>query len=84
MGSGDSEGFIIGRIFASDIWGAYFREGLFLGELIIEFYGSSDIGRVDFIVFFRHIPVNKPMFHLKTRTKSHFLMKSLKFTFFRK
>ena len=30
-----SEGLIIRRIFASGIWGAYFREGLFLGELII-------------------------------------------------
>ena len=30
---------IIGRIFASEIWGAYFREGLFLGEgLLSEFY----------------------------------------------
>ena len=28
-------GLIIGRIFASEIWGAYFREGLFLGGLII-------------------------------------------------
>ena len=24
-------GLIIGRIFASEIWGAYFREGLYLG-----------------------------------------------------
>ena len=30
-----SGGLIIGRIFASGIWGSYFREGLFLGELII-------------------------------------------------
>ena len=30
-----SGGHIISRIFASDIWGAYFREGLFLGGLII-------------------------------------------------
>ena len=30
-----SGGLIIRRIFASEIWGAYFREGLFLGELII-------------------------------------------------
>ena len=30
-----SGGLIIGRIFVSEIWGAYFREGLFLGELII-------------------------------------------------
>ena len=30
-----SRGLIIGRIFESEIWGAYFREGLFLGELII-------------------------------------------------
>ena len=28
-----SGGLIIGRIFASEIWGAYFREGLFWGEL---------------------------------------------------
>ena len=26
---------IIGRVFASEIWGAYFREGLLLGGLII-------------------------------------------------
>ena len=26
---------MVGRIFASEIWGAYFREGLFLGGLII-------------------------------------------------
>ena len=30
-----SGGLIIGRIFASKIWGAYFRQGVFLGELII-------------------------------------------------
>ena len=30
-----SGGLIIGRIFASEICGAYFREGLFLGKLII-------------------------------------------------
>ena len=30
-----SGGLIIGRIFASEIWGAYFQEGLFLGWLII-------------------------------------------------
>ena len=30
-----SGGLIIGRIFASEIWGAYFREGLFLEGLII-------------------------------------------------
>ena len=30
-----SRGLIIGRIFASEILGAYFREGLFFGELII-------------------------------------------------
>ena len=30
---------IIGRVFASEIWGAYFREGIFLGGLSLEFYG---------------------------------------------
>ena len=30
-----SGGLVIGRIFGSDIWGVYFREGLFLGGLII-------------------------------------------------
>ena len=32
-----SGGLIIGRIFASEIWGAYFREGFFFGrgELIM-------------------------------------------------
>ena len=40
-----SGGLIIGRIFASEIWGAYFREGFFLGGgggeggLLSEFYG---------------------------------------------
>ena len=33
-----SEGLVIGRIFACDL-GAYFREGLFLGGLLSEFYG---------------------------------------------
>ena len=38
-----SGGLIIGRIFASEIWGAYFREGFFLGggSLLWEFYGIS-------------------------------------------
>ena len=31
---------IIGRIFASEIWGAYFRENLILGGLLSEFYGN--------------------------------------------
>ena len=30
-----SGGLTIGRICVSEIWGAYFREGLFLGGLII-------------------------------------------------
>ena len=30
-----SGGLIIGRIFASEIWGAYFREGLFWGGGLI-------------------------------------------------
>ena len=42
-----SEGLIIGKNFASEIWGAYFREGLFFfffgrgggGGLLSEFYG---------------------------------------------
>ena len=43
-----SEGLIIGKIFASEIWGAYFREGSFIylffwegggGGLLSEFYG---------------------------------------------
>ena len=32
-------GLIIGRIFATEIWGAYFREGLILGGLIIGILG---------------------------------------------
>ena len=32
-------GLIIGRIFVFEIWGAYFREGLFWGGLLSEFYG---------------------------------------------
>ena len=31
----------IGRIFASEIWGAYFREGLFWGGLIIGIFTAS-------------------------------------------
>ena len=35
-------GLIIGRIFASEIWGAFFREGFFggLGGLLSEFYAQ--------------------------------------------
>ena len=33
-----SEGLIIGRIFASEIWGAYFREGLFISLFISLFF----------------------------------------------
>ena len=33
-----SGGLIIGRIFASEIWGAYFREGL-----LSEFYGTFGV-----------------------------------------
>ena len=40
-----SRGLIIRRIFASEIWGTYFREGLFFffggGGLLLEFYGMS-------------------------------------------
>ena len=43
-------GLLIGRIFASEIWEAYFREGLFLGGgggggggLLTEFYGILNI-----------------------------------------
>ena len=40
-----SGGLIIGRLFASETWGAYFQEGLFFflrggGGLLSEFYGS--------------------------------------------
>ena len=38
-------GLIIGRIFESEIWGAYFREALFWGRegggLLSEFYDTS-------------------------------------------
>ena len=34
-----SGGLIIGRIAVSEIWGPYFREGLFLSGLLWEFYG---------------------------------------------
>ena len=33
-----SGGIIIGRIFASEIWGAYFREGSFFIYLFVYFY----------------------------------------------
>ena len=38
-----SGGLVIGRIFASEIWGAYFREGL-----LSEFYGNSSLPFLDF------------------------------------
>ena len=41
-----SGGLIIGMIFASEIWGAYFREGLFWGGgggLLSECYGMLTI-----------------------------------------
>ena len=45
-----SGGLIIGRIFTSEIWGAYFREGLFIffffgggGGLLSKFYGIRDL-----------------------------------------
>ena len=44
-----SGGLIIGRIFVSKIWGAYFREGLFLGALIIRILRY--VGYLVFIVF---------------------------------
>ena len=52
-----SGGLIIGRICASEIWGAYFQEGLFIylfflggwGGLLSEFYGICGKG---FLVFF--------------------------------
>ena len=49
-----SGGLIIGRIFTSDIWGAYFREGLFCGGLLSEFYSISlglIIGILRYFVF---------------------------------
>ena len=33
---------------------------------------SPDVGRVDVIVFFLHIPVNKLIFDTKTQTKSRY------------
>ena len=35
-------GLIVGRIFASEIWGACFREGLVLGGLLSEFCGTVE------------------------------------------
>ena len=32
----------MGRIFASEIWGANFREGFFVGGDLSEFYGISN------------------------------------------
>ena len=42
-----SGGLIIGRIFASEIWGAYFREGLFLEGLIIGILRCKDTTRCE-------------------------------------
>ena len=57
-----SGGLIIGRIFASEIWWAYFREGLFIyllisfffwgggGDLLSEFYGSENKTRLNMAI----------------------------------
>ena len=39
----NSGGLIIGRIFVSEIWGAYFREGLFLGDLHVHVYRNFTV-----------------------------------------
>ena len=46
-----SGGLIIRKIFASEIWGAYFWEGLFLGELIIAILGYVKIVQPSFLGF---------------------------------
>ena len=49
-----SGGLIIRRIFASEIWGAYFREGLILGggNLLSEFYGiRHDNRRLELMLY---------------------------------
>ena len=47
-------GLIIGRTFASEIWGAYFQEGLFWGELItgiLQYFICNKIILILFIIF---------------------------------
>ena len=48
-----SGGFIIGRIFASEIWGAYFQEDLFLRGLIIgilRYMGKGSYYKADCVI----------------------------------
>ena len=50
------------RIFASEIWGAYFREGLFFfgggWGLLSEFYGMSNIITILQLSRVKHIPLD--------------------------
>ena len=51
-----SGGLIIGRIFAFEIWGAYFQEGLFLEGLIIGILHYDFLGKV--LVMFLNCAIN--------------------------
>ena len=60
-----SGGLIIGRIFASEIWGAYFREGLSFIYLFIYFFfwggggGGLIIGILRYVFWLDCVPVGK-------------------------
>ena len=55
-----SGGLIIGSIFSSEIWGAYFQEGLFMGEggLLSEFYGMLFKSSTNYQAVIKHLYYN--------------------------
>ena len=61
-----SGGLIIGRIFASEIWGAYFREGLFFGGLII--------GILRYFMGINFILIKKPPPYIFSHMSFYFLL----------
>ena len=46
-------GLIIRSIFASQIWGAYFREGLFFGGGGGAYYRTFTVSHLDFLIFLK-------------------------------
>ena len=60
-----SGGLIIGRIFASEIWGAYFREGLFLREK----GGGAIIGILRWLITLFHVQ-NAPITPIARREQT--------------
>ena len=55
-----SGGLIIGRIFASEIWGAYFQEGLFFIFYFFFFWGGGFIIEIlQYVFWLDCVPVGK-------------------------